>query len=340
MRVAIVGCGGIGGVVAASISSKEIEAYVVEASEEIAMKINSTGISLSGRKGKINSSVRAVASFEEVGKCFDIIILTVKNNVIHQVFNNAKNFLCDEGFILTLENGIEVLELSKNNPLVKVAAGAVGYNSVMVEHGRYLVTSQGGITIGSLNKCTEKDLDEIKKLLEPLIKIKITDNIIGALWGKLLIVCGVTGLGGVSGLLVGQLLRKSVARELFYKIVTEGALIARALGVNIEGFAGSVNPLKFSELEDGLPAWVKNLLLRIIGLKYRGLKSNIHHSLERGEKTEVEYLNGAVVKKGKEVSVPTPVNSLVVQMVREIESGRRKMCPENLYEISEKIKAY
>ena len=335
MHVAVVGCGGIGGVVACAASLNSPDLFCIEAKDEYAKKIEEIGINLTGKKGKLHADINCFTGFPNNFN-FDVIILTVKSNVLRDVFIAAKDHLTPSGFILTLQNGIEVLKLYEEFPDVKIAAGAVGYNSIMVEHGRYEVTSNGGITVGNLNKSFNINLSVIKDLLEPYISIDFTDNIEGVLWAKLLVVIGVTGLGGVAGLRVGELLRLKIARRLFYRVVTEGYNITKALRIKIEKFQGGINPEKFRE-NGGLPIFLKYLILRIIGKRYKDLKSNIYHSIERGEKTEIEYLNGAVVDYAKKFGIEVPVNEAIVRYVKEIESGKRRMSVKNLYEIYEAI---
>jgi ketopantoate reductase len=67
----------------------------------------------------------------------------------------------------------------------------------------------------------------------------------------------------------------------------------------------------------------------VIGFKYRRIKSSSLQSLERGRKTEVEYLNGYTCAQGRQHGVPTPINDAVVRMIKEIEGGQRKMTSEN-----------
>ena len=74
-----------------------------------------------------------------------------------------------------------------------------------------------------------------------------------------------------------------------------------------------------------------------MGFKYRRLKSSSLQSLSRGKPTEVDYFNGYIAKKGQELRVPTPVNSRIVQMIKEIEAGERKITPDNFYD--ERLKA-
>jgi 2-dehydropantoate 2-reductase len=333
MRIAVVGCGGIGGVVAATLSAKGMNVTCVELAGGLLEVLQRNGISLSGKKGRLNARVRAIRTLSEDGGSFDIIVIAVKSNALRAVFSDAKAHLCKNGCILTLQNGLEILSVSESFPSVKVVAGAVGYNAVMDQHAHIRVTSNGGISIGSLGCATNDDLFMVKSSFEPAIPVYIRENIRGVLWAKLLIVCGVTGLGGISGLLLGKLLGMRAARKLFYRIVTEGALVARRQGVKIEKLDGAINPERFSNMQERYPLPVRWLLLKVVGLKYRKLKSNIIVDLERGKRTEVDFLNGKILHLGEELGQNTPVNEKIVGFVKEIEQGKRTLSPDNLREI-------
>jgi 2-dehydropantoate 2-reductase len=67
-----------------------------------------------------------------------------------------------------------------------------------------------------------------------------------------------------------------------------------------------------------------------VGHKYRRLKSSLLQSLERGRPTEIDYLNGYICAKGRELGIHTPLNDAVVAMIKEIEAGGRVIRPGNL----------
>jgi 2-dehydropantoate 2-reductase len=106
------------------------------------------------------------------------------------------------------------------------------------------------------------------------------------------------------------------------------------MGITVPaGASGKLDYYKF--LAPGLFSGMKrHLVIRVIGLKYRNLKSSSLQSLERGHKTEVENYNGYIASKGKQLGVPTPVNEQLTRMVGEIEQGTRKIAPANLREIN------
>jgi len=338
MRIAVIGCGGIGGVIAGVLVLHRLSVCCFEADERILQHLKDRGFHIQGKKGDFQAKAAIYPALKEFKEVFDVIIIAVKSGNLRSVFVEAKERLCKNGFIMTIQNGIEVLGLGEEFQGVKIVAGAVGYNSVMLDYGEYYVTSEGGITVGSLNRAEREDLFLLKNIFEPHIKIDISENIPGVLWAKLIIVCGVTGLGGAAGLLAGELLGYKVARKLFYAVATEGSLLAEKLGIRLEKFGGGINPERFGNHKKGYPLFLRFLLLKIVGIKYRGLKSNIFHSIEKGKKTEVDFINGALVRMGEKAGFPTPVNSVLVHVIKEIEAGERKMDVQNLYDIWEEVK--
>ena len=74
----------------------------------------------------------------------------------------------------------------------------------------------------------------------------------------------------------------------------------------------------------------RHFLIRLIGFKYRRIRSSSLQSLERGRQTEIDYLNGYIRDRGLELGVPTPLNETIIVMIKEVEAGARKITPENL----------
>jgi 2-dehydropantoate 2-reductase len=332
MKIAVCGCGGIGGVVAGVLCGAGRDVCCIEAAAEYAKQLNERGIAVRGKMGDIKAEVKAYVGFEDAPGPFDCIVLAVKSGALRTVYEQSMSHLAPSGFILTLQNGLEPLRLSDEHPEVKTMGGAVGYNANMRKYGRYYVTTRGGIIVGSLNGCMPEDIAFVEALFEPGIEIEPTDNIRGVMWSKLLIVCGITGLGGAAGLRVGGLMKQRAARRLFYDIAEEGKRVASALGVRLEKFGG-ILPSRFGSGSGAYPVILRYLLLKMVGRSRRDLKSNIHVDLERGRRTEVDYLNGEIVKQGQVAGVQTPVNSEVVRIIKEIEDKRRVMGAENLEEI-------
>ena len=110
MKIAVVGCGGIGGVVSAVLASKGAASACIEANEDATERINRIGVNLEGKKGKYSEKVMAQTGLSsDLGK-FDVIVIAVKSGALRSVFSQAKDYLTENGFILTLQNGLEIDE--------------------------------------------------------------------------------------------------------------------------------------------------------------------------------------------------------------------------------------
>jgi hypothetical protein len=120
-------------------------------------------------------------------------------------------------------------------------------------------------------------------------------------------------------------------------MAAEGSLLAEKLGIRLLKLPGGINPEKFGTHGKGYPLPVRWILLKLAGIKFKHLKSGIQVDLERGNKTEIDYINGAIVREGERIGFDTPINRLVVEMVKEIEQRRRSMSPENLSEIWDRV---
>jgi 2-dehydropantoate 2-reductase len=337
MNIALIGCGGNGGVVAVTLALNGNNLVCIDKNREIVDAIERNGLKLRGRKGEHTVRMKTCTHYPEEAGSFNVIFLGVKSNVLEDVFEEAIEHLSESGFIVTIQNGLEILSIAEKHPHTKIVAGAVGYNAQHEDIGNICVTTKGGITFGTLSSADDKDLSRLEELLPPLIPVHTCEDTAAVLWTKLLIVCGVTGLGGASGLRVGELLKNRHAKRLFYGMAAEGSLLAEKLGITLLKLPGGINPEKFGYYGKGYPLPVRWILLKLASIKFKDLKSGIQVDLERGSKTEIDYINGSIVREGERIGFDTPINRLVVEMVKEIEDGRRSMSPKNLSEIWDRM---
>jgi len=143
----------------------------------------------------------------------------------------------------------------------------------------------------------------------------------------------INSLGVITGMKLGKLLATSKARKIFTALMREAIAVAAAIGIKVEpGGGGKLDYYSFLDGSSFMSDLKRTLLMRIIGFKYRRIRSSSLQSLERGQRTEIDYLNGYICNRGRENGVPTPINDAVVSMIREIETGTRKFCLENLNE--------
>ena len=202
----------------------------------------------------------------------------------------------------------------------------------MHDPGKVDMTSGGEFVLGNWKREKDEKLEEISKILGHIVEARIMDDIESGLYSKLIINSCITTLGVITGLFLGEMLAIRKARNIFIHIIGEAMDVANAMKLEVEPFAQKLNYYSF--LSKGLFSGLKrHLTIRIIGFKYRKLKSSSLQSLERGKRTEVDNYNGYISVKGKELGVSTPVNEQLTAMVKMIEEGKRDISPENLNDI-------
>ncbi len=340
MKVAVVGIGAVGGVIASKID-KEYSPVMISRNKEIVNAIREKGLKIKdvfSRSDKISCCPSIYSSFDEQSEKFDIIFLCTKATTVVDAAKDAINYLTDIGFLVSFQNGIVEDSLLEFVPEKRLVGGIIGFGATMHSPGNVEMTSEGEIVVGELDGKVTERLKVLKSILDNVIEIRITENIRGAKYSKLLINACITTMGAVSGLTLGEMLSKPEFRAVFRRILYEGVEVAKRKGIKLEKISGvSIHKLAASEREVNnrlcLSKYYKDLIIKIIGRKYRKLKSSSLQSLERKRKTEVDFINGIIVSYGKEVGFDTPVNSKLVNIVHEIEEGKREISPDNLKEL-------
>jgi 2-dehydropantoate 2-reductase len=339
MKIVVIGAGAVGGVIAGYLSNLNYNVQLVCKHREILDSIENNGLRIEGIREHIISYPDTVIDVSQLTDNPDIVFLATKANDVQEVAQNILPFLKEDTVIVSLQNGIcedLIAEIVRPD---RTVGCVVGWGATMLGPGRLELTSAGEFIIGELDGEVTHRLLIIKSMLEKIFKVKLSTNIYGALYSKLIINSCITTLGAISGLYLGDLLNLNIARWIFLHVVTEAVQVATTNQIKLEKIAGKIDPYKFAltpkELDNNLSFSLlkKHLMIQLIGLRYRRLKSSSLQSLERGKPTEIDFLNGYIVKKAQQFNIPVPINQKLVTMVKNIESGKMKINRENLYQI-------
>jgi 2-dehydropantoate 2-reductase len=140
------------------------------------------------------------------------------------------------------------------------------------------------------------------------------------------------------------MLNRSSVRRLALLIASEVIDVAKSLGISMEPVGETLEmeriylPIDRRHIGFGWDIFVRHIIMLVVGIKFRRLKSSMLQSLERGRPAEIEFMNGYVAQKGEQSGVPTPINTALTSMVREIDSGQRQIDPQNLDELIQVVK--
>ena len=328
--ILVVGAGSIGGISAAILKNAGYNVEIVCKYEDYRENIINEGLKVSGVNGSFREKMKAYVSIKDTGSTKDIILLAVKATDMIEAAEDLKSLLKKNSLVISMQNGICEPELGRILGNDHIVGCIVGWGATMDKPGDLVMTSSGDFVIGYIGRVEDERLNEIALLLGTILPVRITGNIMGHLYSKLIINSCITSVGALTGLLLGQMMQRRKARKLFIEIIREAIELAHVLQVKVEDYGNRLNYYKFISGKNSFYEAKRHITLRLMGLKYRRLKSSSLQSLERGKLTEIDYLNGYISSNGREYGVPTPVNEAIVNMIHEIEDGKRKITLSNL----------
>lgn len=327
-KILIIGAGAIGGVTAGILSHSGYPVTLVCKYPDLVGKIRNSGLEITGYKGNFHQTLPAVSEVKELEGKFDYVLIATKATDMPEAAKQVLPFLNEDTLVVSMQNGICEDELAAIVGKDRTIGCVVGWGATLHRPGNMEMTSSGEFVIGTLDGKSNERLKELKDILNEVVPVKLSENIYGSLYSKLIINSCITTLGAVSGQLLGELLRQRKVRTIFIEIIREAILVADAMSLKVEAY-GNLDFYRFVENDGSIADMKRHAIIYFIGLKYRKLKSSSLQSLERGKRTEIDYFNGYISKKAKEFNVKTPVNSALTTMVKEIEQGKRQITPGN-----------
>lgn len=335
MRICIIGAGAIGGVVAGILAREnKHQLKLVVRQKDLAEKISTEGIEVSGTSGKFSVALPTVADTGDLEGIFDYVLIATKTDGLVESARNILPFLNENSRVVSMQNGICEEMLAEVVGSERTIGCVVGFGASRLGPGKVEKTSEGEIILGNWKRKRDKQVDELAGILNTVVPSRSTDEILPELYSKLIINACISTLGTVCGLYLGEMMAIRKTRNISIQVMREAVDVASAMDLRLPpGAEGKLDYYKF--LAPGPFSGLKrHLTIRIIGIKYRRLRSSSLQSLERGRKTEVDNYNGYIAARGKELNVAVRVNEHLTRMVKEIEKGEREITPDNFKEIA------
>lgn len=304
MKICMLGAGALGCSIGGVLARGGSEVILVDRFQAHVDAINANGLKM--RFGDIEETVRVEAFTSCDGlQPVDLIIVLVKSAATRAAIESARPLVGPETIVMSIQNGLgheEILAEVVGREHVLAAKTYVG--GVFLEPGRIVSGYKGKQTFigeldGRLTPRLQAVVDEFNKA--GLLATAST-NIYGTMWDKLLVNVATGALCAITRLPYGWLYKVNEIEETALAAVAEGIAVARANDIRLV----SEDPRYFWNLAaEGLPAEFKTSMLQ---------------SLEKGEVTEVDFINGSVVRWGERSGVATPVNRTLVACVKGIEN--------------------
>lgn len=269
---------------------------------------------------------------EEMTGKYDIVFLMTKQLQNREVVTFLKDFLTEDGVIVTLQNGIPEMLIGEIVGEDHVLGCTVAWGATKTGDGVCELTSEPDsltFSLGSTSPKPNAHITDVKALLELMGPVEMEDNFIGTRWSKLLINAAFSGMSAVLGCTFGETVSDIPQRKIVQAIMKECMDVCSAGGIRIEPVQGK-DIVKLFNYSNPVKKAVSLLLLPFAIKKHRLLKASMLQDIENGKKTEVDSINGSVCAYGRKVGCPTPMNDKVVEIVHRIEEGELSPSFDNL----------
>ena len=330
MRAAIYGAGSLGTILGAFITRKGGEIDLVNRNVAHVKALREKGARVCGTM-EFTQKVNAIIPDAMTGK-YDIIFLMTKQQHNAEVVAFLKDFLADDGGIVTLQSGIPELQIGEIVGAERVLGCTVAWGATMLEPGVCELTSEPDsltFSLGSLEKVPNKRLPEVKALLEMMGPVEVDSNFIGTRWSKLLINAAFSGMSAVLGCTFGEAAGDRRSRKYVQLLIKECIDVCATAGIRIEPVQGK-DIVKLLDYNGPVKKQIAFMIIPIAIRKHAKLKASMLQDIEKGKKTEVDAINGVVCAFGRKVGCPTPVNDKVVEIIHRIENGELQASFNNL----------
>lgn len=330
MRAAIYGAGSLGTILGAYITKNGGEVELINRNKAHVEALRKNGATVTGT---VNFTQKVTAyTPEEMSGRYDIIFLMTKQQHNREVVAFLKDYLAEDGVIVTLQNGIPELLIGEIVGEERVLGCTVAWGATMKEPGVCELTSAPDsltFSLGSLQAQPNKHLADVKALLELMGSVEIDKNFIGSRWSKLLINSAFSGMSAVLGCTFGEAAGNKASRRVVQALIKECIDVCAAGNIRIEPVQGK-DIVKLLDYKNRIKKAFSFFIIPIAIRKHALLKASMLQDLEKGKKSEVDAINGVVSTFGRKVGVPTPMNDAVVNVIHQIEDGKLTPSFDNL----------
>lgn len=302
MKVTVLGAGAMGCLFGGLLAENGIPVWLVDIWEEHVDAINQRGLTIEGIGGeRVIKNIRATTDLKEVSGT-DLLLVFVKSTATEAAIKGAKALVGSNTLVLTLQNGLgNVEKLQKVVGEDRVIAGVTSHGSTLLGPGHIRHAGEGDTYVGEVRGGKTGRIEGIADLFNNAgIKCSIADNILSLIWSKLVVNVGINAITAITGLRNGEILQHPGAEEILELAVNEAVEVARARGIQLQ-YPDPVGHVK-----------------EVCRLTAQNRSSMLQDVLNR-RKTEIDMINGAVVREGQKVGVDTPVNRVLTNLVTVIQ---------------------
>jgi len=332
MRVAIYGCGSMGTILGAFLTKNSQEVELIDSYNDHVKALNEKGAHIIGC-ADITVPVKAITPHQMEGK-YDIVFLFIKQTANDEAVPHIKKYLNDDSVVCTLQNGVPEYSVSEYLGGNRTVGGTVLWGATFISPGVSEVTQNvtSGDTlfeIGEIDGTISDRIIKVAGVLEHMGPVHIVENLMGARWSKLIFNSCMSGMSAITGKVFGDVLNNPKASACLIFMAKEIVDICEVAGIKFEPTMG-MDMRDFGKVDTYENFALSQKCFRKFYDDKLTAKASMLQDLEKGNKTEVDMINGFVVEQGIQYGIPTPFNNVAVKVIKGIENNEVPLSMENL----------
>jgi len=301
-RVAIIGPGAMGMLFSYYLKPVCPGLVLIDYREDRAKILNEHGVRVETGEGVKTVPVRVTARPEEIGQA-ELVLVCVKAYSTAEAVKRVLPIVNKESLVLTLQNGLGNLEaIMELVPKAQVLGGTTSMGANVLEPGLVKFAGAGETIIGQAEAGTDKAEKAASLFQQAGLEVKTTDNLAGIIWSKVLINVGINALTALLRVRNGSLLNYEGSRRVMAQAVKEAEAVVKAKGLQL------IYPDALARVEEVARKTGENI-------------SSMLQDVRAKRRTEIDAINGAMVREAERLGLSAPVNQALTNLVKAVEES-------------------
>jgi len=328
MKIAVIGAGAIGCVAAAYLSKAGVDVVLIGKKDQ-ADFINANGLTLQGIRGEEKISLRALPRLD---KSYDLVIFTVKTQDLEDAYNDNQEYL-DDCLVLTSQNGVQADNiLGGHFDREKMFSSIVMFGATYTRPGHVMFNFEGDWIIGKPFMSVDPNTHLIAETLGKAFKTTVSNNIMGMKWLKLFVnfnncLCAVLGKSMQETFADMDLCKASIL------LLKEGVSIVRKAQIELVSLPDFPSDRIYGMAAMPLDQAAAIINKALTNLSAEPVYGSILQSIMRKRTSEIDFINGEIVRLARQMRQAVPLNEKIVDLVHEIERTGKFLSPDEIKKV-------
>jgi 2-dehydropantoate 2-reductase len=305
MKTAIIGSGAMGSLFGGRLAVAGHEVVLYDVYREHVDAVNAAGLTIEDAAGGPPVMAHPAASADpSCVRGADVLVVFVKSTTTEDAARQFAPLAGPDAIVLTLQNGLGNEEIIRRHfGAARTAAGVTSQGATFLGPGRIRHAGRGPTHLCMADGRSERLAPFARALTEAGFETHVEKDVASLVWSKLVINVGINALTAITCQTNGKLVESEETRGLMADLVAEAVAVAGARGIHLT----YADPL--ATVQD-------------VARKTGANRSSMLQDFDRKRPSEIDFMNGAIVREAAALGIPVPVNAAVTRLVRAIEKAR------------------